>query len=66
LKDVDKSFEGDIRKFQGPKEQQALEDAKKVKYQEVYKDFAQYGIGPMAQSGASTSGKVVDLNSLPK
>ena len=66
LKDVDKSFEGDIRKFQGPKEQQALEDAKKAKYQEVYKDFAQYGIGPMAQSGASTSGKVVDLNSLPK
>jgi hypothetical protein len=62
LKDVDKSFEGDIRKFQGPKEQQALEDAKKVKYQEVYKDFAQYGIGPMAQgkstAGAETTGQV--------
>lgn len=66
LKDIDKSFEGDIRKFQGPKEQQALEDAKKAKYQEVYREFAQYGIGPLAQSGASTSGKVVDFGSLPK
>lgn len=55
LKDVDKSFEGDIRKFQGPKEQQALEDAKKAKYQEVYRDFAQYNIGPMAQGGGGAS-----------
>jgi hypothetical protein len=55
LKDVDKSFEGDIRKFQGPKEQQALEDAKKAKYQEVYREFAQYNIGPMAQGGGGAS-----------
>jgi hypothetical protein len=56
LKDIDKSFEGDIRRFQGPKEQQALEDAKNAKYQAVYREFAQYNIGPMAQGGGSGAG----------
>jgi hypothetical protein len=62
LGDIDKSFKGDIREFQGPKEKQALEDEKKTKYQAIYRDFAQYGIGPMAQgkstAGAETTGQV--------
>jgi len=56
LKDIDKSFEGDIRRFQGPKEQQALEADKNAKYQDVYREFAQYKIGPMAQGGGSGAG----------
>jgi hypothetical protein len=56
LKDIDKSFEGDIRRFQGPKEQQALEADKIAKYHDVFREFAQYKIGPMAQGGGSGAG----------